>query len=651
VARVASYGSWRSPVTSELIVQGAARLAGVALERGITYVVESRPEERGRSVLLELRNDAPPRDLVHAPFDVRTRVHEYGGAAFAICDGVAFFSHFADGRLYRTPIDESSAPEPITPPGALRFAALRHDARRRRLVAVAEDHSSGAAEPTNAIVSVRLDGSGIAPLAKGADFYSSPELRADGRALAWLEWKHPNMPWDGTELWVAELDDEGGLRDARRVAGGPAESIFQPEWGADGKLFFASDRTGYWNLYALDGGRTEPLCPMEAEFGAAAWQFDMRTYAVVGERLLAIATQEGRATLGWVELGSFSPIDLPFTEIWNVHAEANRAVFAAASPSTEPSLVEMDLRTTKTRTLRRFGATNLDAAYVSVPTSIVFSTSNGQTARALHYAPKNPEFRSDGVAPPLLVKSHGGPTAAASTTLNLRTQYYTSRGIAVLDVDYRGSSGYGRAYREALYGNWGVADVDDCVNGALHLVRQGAADPERLMITGGSAGGYTTLAALTFRDVFKAGASHYGISDLEALARDTHKFESRYLDRLIGPYPARRDLYVARSPIHHAERLACPVIFFQGLEDRVVPPNQAEAMLRVLRQKGIPLAYVPFPGEQHGFRRAENIRVAIDAELLFFAKVLKFEVAEGTLSESLLRIENLGSFRNDLADK
>jgi dipeptidyl aminopeptidase/acylaminoacyl peptidase len=326
--------------------------------------------------------------------------------------------------------------------------------------------------------------------------------------------------------------------------------------------------------------------------------------------------------------------------MWSVHADGDRAVFAAASPSTEPALVEIDVRTSKTRTLRRFGGANVDPAYVSEPTSIVYSTSNGETARALHYAPKNPDFRAESGAPPLLVKSHGGPTAAASTTLNLRTQYYTSRGIAVLDVDYRGSTGYGRPYREALYGNWGIYDVDDCVNGALHLVQQGAADPDRLMIAGGSAGGYTTLAALAFRDVFKAGASHYGISDLEALARDTHKFESRYLDRLIGPYPERQDLYVSRSPIHHTERLGCPVIFFQGLEDRVVPPNQAEAMLAALRKKGIPVAYVPFPGEQHGFRRAENIRVAIDAELLFFSRVLRFEIAAG-IPESLLRIENL----------
>jgi dipeptidyl aminopeptidase/acylaminoacyl peptidase len=382
---------------------------------------------------------------------------------------------------------------------------------------------------------------------------------------------------------------------------------------------------------------------MDAEFGTAAWQFDMRTYALTGDGIVAVCTRDGRSTLGRVNRNdrSFEPIPLPFTEIWSVHAEGNRTVFAAAAPTTESTLVELDLGTRATRTLRRFGATDVDAAYVSEPTAIVFSTSDGQTARALHYAPKNPDFRSEGGAPPLLVKSHGGPTAAASTTLNLRTQYYTSRGIAVLDVDYRGSTGYGRTYREALYGQWGVYDVDDCVNGALHLVRQGAADPERLMITGGSAGGYTTLAALTFRNVFKAGASHYGISDLEALARDTHKFESRYLDRLIGPYPERRDLYTARSPIFHADGLGCPVIFFQGLDDRVVPPNQAEAMLAALRKKGLPVAYVPFAGEQHGFRRAENIRVAIDGELLFFSKVLKFDVAEGTLPESLVRIENV----------
>jgi dipeptidyl aminopeptidase/acylaminoacyl peptidase len=642
VARVGSYGSWQSPITSELIVQGAARLAGVALERGSIYVAETRPEERGRTVLFELGREGTPRDIVPAPYDVRSRVHEYGGGAFTVFGGVVFFSHFADGRICRVPADGSGAPEPITPAGAFRFAALRVDAQRGRLVAVMEDHSNGSGEPTNELVAVRMDGGGVARLAAGADFYSSPVLRPDGRAIAWLEWNHPNMPWDGTALWVAALDESGQLRDARRVVGGEAESIFQPEWGSDEELYFASDRTGFWNLYTLENGRTEALCPMDAEFGTAAWQFDMRTYAPIGNGILAICTRDGRSTLGRVvpKERSFEPIVLPFTEIWGIHADGDRAVFAAASPTTEASLVEMDLRSSETRILRRFGATSVDAAYLSEPTSIVFSTSNGATARALHYAPNNPNFRAESGAPPLLVKSHGGPTAAASTALNLRTQYYTSRGIAVLDVDYRGSTGYGRPYREALYGNWGVYDVDDCVNGALHLVRMGAADSERLMIAGGSAGGYTTLAALAFRDVFKAGASHYGISDLEALARDTHKFESRYLDRLIGPYPERRDLYVSRSPIHHAERLGCPVIFFQGLEDRVVPPNQAEAMLAALRKKGIPVAYVPFPGEQHGFRRAENIRVAIDAELLFFSKVLKFEIAGG-IPESLLRIENL----------
>lgn len=642
--RVAAYGSWQSPVTSDLIVQGAARLGGLVLDEGVTYFSETRPEEQGRTVLVRVEPDGTARDVVRAPFDVRTRVHEYGGGAFTVGGGAVYFSHFADGRIYRAPAHGGAAPEPITPPGAFRFAALRSDDVRALIFAVLEDHSGGSGEPANTLAVVRTDGSGVTVLAKGADFYSSPRLRPDGRAVAWLEWNHPNMPWDGTELWLAALDADGRSRDARRVAGGPEESIFQPEWGRDGALYFASDASGYFNLYVAKDGRIDAVCPMSAEFGTAGWVFEMSTYAPLDDgRLLATCVRDGRTTLGFVDpkRRSFDAIELPYTEISSVRAERDRAVFAAASPSTEPLLVEMNLETRAVRILRRFGAAKLDAALVSEPRPITFPTSHGDTAHALHYAPKNPDFRADGGAPPLVVKSHGGPTASASTALNLRTQYYTSRGIAVLDVDYRGSTGYGRAYRKALEGNWGVYDVDDCANGALHLVREGAADPTRLMITGGSAGGYTTLAALTFRDVFKAGASHYGISDLEALARDTHKFESRYMDRLIGPYPARRDLYVERSPIRHPERLGCPIIFFQGLDDRVVPPNQTEAMVNALREKGIPVAYVPFPGEQHGFRRAENIRVAIDGELYFFSTVLAFEIAPGDAKSSAIRIENL----------
>lgn len=605
------------------------RLGDVGLSSGVVYFTESRPAEKGRSVLVRATPAATPEDMSPPPFDVRTRVHEYGGGAFAIDGSAVFFSNVADGRIYR--VSPGAHPDAITNPGELRYGALRIDSRRRRILAVVEDHSGGGHEPENRLVSMKLDGSGdTIVLARGADFYASPRLRPDGKELAWLEWHHPNMPWDGTELWIGTLDGDGRVRDRRRVSGGPNESVFQPEWGRDGTLYFASDSSKFWNLMAARGDHVVPICPMEAEFGLPQWLLEMSTYAPLDDgRLLATWTKENRSHLGIVdpETASIEHIDLPFTEISGVRAEGDTAVFGAASPSLAQCLVAMDLRTRARRIVRRLSTVDIDGGYVSEPRSITYSTSGGRVAHALYYAPRNADYAAPNGGAPLLVKSHGGPTSAASTALNLRTQFYTSRGIAVLDVDYRGSTGYGRAYREELDGQWGIADVDDCAAGAAYLAERGEADRERLMITGGSAGGFTTLAALTFRNVFKAGASHYGISDLEALARDTHKFESRYLERLVGPYPARKGLYVERSPIHHVDRLSCPIIFFQGIEDKVVPPNQAEAMVEALRKKDIPVEYVPFPGEHHGFRRAENIRRALEEEIAFFARVLRFELA------------------------
>lgn len=628
--RTAPFGSWKSPVTSQLVAGASLRLGDISLSDGVVYFTESRPAEKGRSVLLRAESSVAPEDMTPASFDVRTRVHEYGGGAFAISGSAAFFSNAVDGRIYR--VAAGAHPDAITAPGELRYAALRIDPGRRRLIAVVEDHSSGGHEPENRLVSMKLDGSGGAlVLARGADFYASPRLSPDGRELAWLEWNHPNMPWDGTELWIGALDEEGRVRERHRVAGGPNESVFQPEWGRDGTLYFTSDSSKFWNLMAARGDRVEPVCPMQAEFGLAQWLLEMSTYAPLDDgRLLSTWTKHNRTHLGIVDpkTSSMELIDLPYTEISGVRAEGHTAVFGAAAPSIAQCLVALDLRSGARRIVRRLSTLEIDEAYVSEPRSITFPTSGGRVAHALFYAPKNAEYTAPAGAAPLLVKSHGGPTSAASTALNLRTQFYTSRGIGVLDVDYRGSTGYGRSYREELDGQWGVADVDDCAAGAAYLAERGEADRERLMITGGSAGGFTTIAALTFRNVFKAGASHYGISDLEALARDTHKFESRYLERLVGPYPEQKDLYVERSPIHHIDRISCPVIFFQGLEDKVVPPNQAEAMVAALRKKNIPVEYVPFPGEHHGFRRAENICRALDEEIRFFARMLKFELAD-----------------------
>jgi len=501
------------------------------------------------------------------------------------------------------------------------------------MICVREDHSGTDREAVNTIVGANVAGPHEGDvLVAGNDFYSSPRLNRDGSRLAWLTWNHPNMPWDGTELWVGELEDDGSISRAELVAGGPDESIFQPEWSPEGVLHFVSDRSGWWNLCCWRDGRVEPLVEMEAEFGRPQWLFGMPTYAFESVGCIVCALgRRGTWQLGSLKRASrrLELIETPYSEIMGVRAIPGRVVFLGGSPTKEMSVVQLDVASSLVEVLRSSSDVAVGTAYLSGPEPIEFPTERGLTANALFYPPRNGDYAAPSAErPPLLVRSHGGPTSAVSSALNLGTQHWTSRGIAVLDVNYGGSTGYGRAYRKRLEGQWGVVDVEDCVNGARYLVERGDVDGERLAIAGGSAGGYTTLCALTFRDVFRAGASHFGVSDLEALARETHKFESRYLDRLIGPYPERADLYRQRSPISFSDRLSRPVIFFQGLEDKVVPPNQAEQMVGVLQAKGVPVAYLAFEGEQHGFRRAENIRRALDAELYFYSRIFGFELAE-----------------------
>ncbi|HEX8709532.1 MAG TPA: S9 family peptidase [Pyrinomonadaceae bacterium] len=629
--QVAPYGTWKSPITSELVVGSSIGLGRVMLDGEDIYWLEVRPAEGGRSVVVRLTPDGQTSDVTPQPFNTRTRVHEYGGGDYLVAGGTIYFSNFADQRLYRQ--QPGSAPQPLTPAIEMRYADAVIDNHRGQLVCVREDHTRGG-EPVNTLVRLKLEGGGAGEvLASGNDFYSSPRLSPDGARLAWLTWNHPNMPWDGTELWVGELDAGGMMTRSERVAGGVEESIFQPEWSPDGVLHFVSDRSGWWNLYRLsEQGRTEPLHEMAAEFGMPQWVFGMSSYAFESaERIICAYIEKGSSRLGRLETQTdrLEPIETPYTDITSLSASSNRAVFLGGSPTKPASVVELNLTTGEAEILQRANTLKIEEGYLSTAQAIEFPTENGLTAYAFYYPPRNQDYHApEGERPPLLVKSHGGPTSASTTTLGLGIQYWTSRGIGVLDVNYGGSTGYGREYRRRLNGTWGIVDVDDCANGASYLVERGLADGARLMITGGSAGGYTTLCALVFRDRFGAGASHYGVSDCEALARETHKFESRYLDRLIGPYPERADLYRERSPIHYVDRLSCPVIFFQGLEDKIVLPNQAEMMVEALRSKGLPVAYVPFEGEQHGFRRAENIKRALDGELYFYSRVFDFELAE-----------------------
>ena len=635
---IGPYGSWRSPITSELIVGETVRLDQVALDGAAIYWSESQPQKQGRCFIHRHTGSGiePVTPDNEQKFNVRSRVHEYGGGAFAVAGGVVWFSNFADQRLYRQAPGE--APRPITPagarPGALRYADPVFDARRGRLIAVGEEHG-GAGQPVNFLHAI--DAAGARPpevLVSGADFYASPRLSPDGTRLAWLTWNHPHMPWIAAELWLAELDTVGKPRDARRVAGGPGEAVFQPEFSPDGTLWFVSDRDGgWWNFFRVQGDGVRALAPMAAEFGRAQWVFGMSTYAFESaERVVCAFGEAGLWRLASLETasGRLRALPLPFTEIGQVRASPGRAVFIGGAPDAPPALVDLDLSSGAHRVIRRsFELADALRPYLSRPEAISFPSEGGRTAHAFYYPPQNPDFTAPaGEKAPVLVKSHGGPTSAASGGLSLGVQYWTSRGIGVLDVNYGGSTGFGRPYRLLLEGQWGIVDVQDCMAAVRFVVAERNADPARLAISGGSAGGYTTLRALTWtppgggEPVFRAGASYYGVSDLEALARDTHKFESRYLDWLVGPYPQAQALYAERAPIRHAANLSVPVIFFQGAEDRVVPPDQTERMVEALRGRGIPVGYFLFEGEQHGFRGAEAIRRCLDAELAFYAMVL-----------------------------
>jgi dipeptidyl aminopeptidase/acylaminoacyl peptidase len=641
---IAPYGSWKSPITADFIVKESIGLSQPALAGETIYWNEMRPSEGGRNVIVRRDVNGSISDVTPAPFNARTRAHEYGGGSYVVHEGRVYFSNFNDQRIYVQ--SDNGEPRAITPPVEMRFADAISDSKRSRLICVREDHTETGREAVSSLVAINpneLEQSCGEVLVSGNDFYSSPRLSPDGARLAWLTWNHPNMPWDGCELWLGELQADGSLRETRCVAGGLHESIFQPAWSPDGVLYFVSDRGGWWNIYRFnDFGDVEVLCKMDAEFGMPQWIFGMSSYAFASPtQIVSSYIQQGESNLATIDTrsGELAPIASKYTDIQYLRAADGQAVFRAVSPTDPAAIVRLDVATGKLEVLRQAMNISLDEGYISAPEAIEFPTEGGLTAHGLYYRPRNGDYRAPaGELPPLLVQSHGGPTAAAGSGLALSIQYFTSRGIAVLDVNYGGSTGYGRAYRERLKGNWGIVDVDDCVNGARHLVKQGEVDGARLMISGGSAGGYTTLCALVFRDTFKAGASHYGVSDAEALARDTHKFESRYLDGMIGPYPERRDLYRERSPIHFTDRLSCPLIFFQGLEDKVVPPNQAETMVAALRAKGLPVAYVAFPGEQHGFRQAKNIKRALDGELYFYSRVFGFELADEV---EPVEIENL----------
>jgi dipeptidyl aminopeptidase/acylaminoacyl peptidase len=646
MAAVAPYGSWRSPIEPADVVRGGRRLGSPALAAdGAVWWAEGRAAEGGRSALMRRPAGGEPEEVTPAGANVRTRVHEYGGGAWKLLGPeLLVYVDFADQRVYR--LELGSDPIAITPaperPAGLRYADFELTPDGKTLFCVREVHDGGA-EPENQLVSMPLDGS-KPPLivAGGRDFYSFPRVSPDGLWLAFTCWDHPNMPWDETELWVTPARDPGS---ARPLAAGRGESVFAPGWDSQDRLRFVSDRDGWWNLYrtvadfgapdaAEDLPLVEQLSAEQADLGHPQWLFGGATHVELEDGTLVVVRTEN-ATERLFALaprgGDLRDLGLPFTSFGfpTLAARGGKVAFAAGSPASPSAVVVVDVTDGSVETIRTASDETVDPGLLSEPRPIEFPTGDGDVAHAFYYPPTNADFVGPAdERPPLIVVSHGGPTSHVTPALSSEFLFWTSRGIGVVDVNYRGSSGFGRAYRDKLRGTWGVVDTEDCIAAARFLAETGEVDGARLAIRGGSAGGYATLCALVFHDEFAAGASYFGVADTETLARDTHKFESRYLDSLIGPYPERADLYRERSPIHFVERLTASVILFQGLEDEIVPPNQAETMVAAMAANGIPHAYLAFEGEQHGFRKSETEIRCLEAELYFYGRILGFDPAD-----------------------
>jgi dipeptidyl aminopeptidase/acylaminoacyl peptidase len=614
----APYGTWKSPITPELLVAEAVRVGGPGESDGQIYFSELRPAEKGRTTLIRKTPQGTIEELIPSPYNVRSTVHEYGGGSSLVRGDSVYFSNFSDQQLYLR--DGKGKISKFTNEEGCRFTD--GCASGDLLFYVMESHKEAV---DNCIVAINEKGE-VRRIAEESDFYSAPRVSPDGKQLAYYCWNHPNMPWDGGELRVADLNEDGTLGKTEVVAGSVNESICQHSWGPDGRLYYISDRSGWWNLYC----EGEALYPMEAEIGFPQWTFGQTFFDFWGkDQIVFIYSKLGFDSLAVLKDGNITELSVPFTAIEDISITGDHLYFVGSSPKIPSSLVQYNLATNEWHIFKKSRELTIPHQYISTAQAIEFPSTGGRTSYGFYYPPKNQRFRGlEGEFPPLLVLSHGGPTAHSSPGFNLEIQYWTSRGVAVVDVNYGGSSGYGRPYRELLNGQWGVVDVDDCTNAALYCAEMGLADRERLCIAGGSAGGFTTLACLAFRDVFKAGASYFGVSDLEGLTLDTHKFESRYLDGLVGPYPAARDLYTERSPIHHADQIKCPIILLQGDEDKIVPPPQSEKMYQSLLKRGIPTAYLLFKNEQHGFRQSENIKRSLEAEAYFFSKIFGFKLAD-----------------------
>ncbi len=620
-----SYGSWKSKITKEHLTQKSIGIAFPKTDGDQLYWLESRPSEKGRTTIVERsEGDILPRD-----FGVRSKVHEYGGDCYAVSKGSIFFCRDWNQRIYH--LQKGKTPIPLTEEGSFRFADLLVDEKRGMLYAVCEEHQSSSV--INKIVRIDLKSGEIQTLASGHDFYSSCAISPDHRFFCYLSWNHPNMPWDQTHLHVHEFNKEGMLEDGIVIE--DHLSIFQPSFAPDGTLYFVSDQTGFWNLHKFQNGKIQNICPMKAEFGVPQWIFGLRCYGFMENQgsydIICTYLEKGNAQLALLSLKDYTlqKWNFSFSSYNYLHVHQKFAYFVAGSQSEPKALIALNLENKSTEILKKSQEIELQKGSISMGQSIEFPTEEGKTAHAFFYPPVNSDcIGPDSERPPLIVKVHGGPTGFQPNIFNMEIQFWTSRGVAYAVVNFGGSTGYGREYRERLKNNWGIVDINDCCNCALYLAKEGLVDQDRTAIQGGSSGGYAVLAALTFRDVFQAGVSLYGIADLESLLKETHKFEKHYTDSLIGPYPEKKSLYYERSPIHFTEKIQSPILLMQGQEDKVVLPIQSEKMFQALKKRSIPCAYLLFEGEGHGFRKSDTIEKAVEAQLYFYATIFNFEIED-----------------------
>jgi len=632
MAATLPYGSWPSPITAASVVEGSRGLSSLSFDGDYLYWVESRPEEGGRNTIMRWTTGGQPEEILPAPWYARTRVQEYWGRSVLVADGSIWFTNFQDQRLYR--FVPGKKPKAMTPEADLRYAGCILDRTHNRLLCVREDHRLQG-EPRNTLVALPLDGvSEGEVLFDDGDFVSAPSLSKDGSRVAFTSWRHPNMPWDNTTLWSADFDVDGRLAGLTRHNNNSQESVINPRWGKDNQLYAISDRDNWWKIYQVEGDQFTAIDSgiENAEIGGPDWVIGQNFYHLLDDGKILARVMKGGVEYAVIIdpiTSTSEPLSLASASIIDILPVDDRLLIINAFTNRPSALLETDLTGKVQSIIRTSSDSSLGTDWVPEYQLVSFPTGQGATAHGIYLPPTNPGVGApEGEAPPLIVIIHGGPTTVSTPSFRLSYLYWTSRGFAVLDLNYRGSTGFGRDYRRALYGQWGIVDVEDAVACATWLAQQGLADPDRLIIRGGSAGGYTTLAAHAFHDIFAAGASYYGVSDLEALARDTHKFESRYLDQLIGPYPERKDLYRERSPINHLAGFGAPLLLLQGLDDPVVPPNQSEMIFEALKSRGIPTAYLAFEGESHGFRKAENQVRSLEAELYFYARVLGFDTAD-----------------------